>query len=481
MIAEQLKKSILNAAIQGKLTKQFSEDGNAHDIVFAIQKEITQFVNSAKTKKERPLPVINEEDVPFDIPENWCWVKLGSISKITNGFTPLKSNARFWNSKDIPWFTISDIRNQGHIITSTKEFISKSAINGNDRVLPPETILLCCTASIGEFAYSKISLTTNQQFNGITVKDSLRNYINPKYIYYYIQTLSSQLLLEAGKTTFPFLSTKKLSEFLVPIAPYSEQERIIGKIESVLSEIEKLKNDETKLHQLQTRFPKMIKDSILQHAIQGKLTKQLPEDGDARDLLKEIQNNKAHLIKEGKIKKEKPLVEIFEDEIPFDIPENWCWVRLGEIITLKSGQDMTPDKYSSINSGIPYITGASNFSNGSIYINRWTELPQSVAYKGDLLITCKGTIGELAFLNEEKAHIARQVMAINGVGQMDNRYVLRFLMWYVSELKSMAKSMIPGISRDMVLNLLIPLPPIAEQNRIVNYLENLLPLCDALE
>ena len=202
-----------------------------------------------------------------------------------------------------------------------------------------------------------------------------------------------------------------------------------------------------------------LKKSILQAAIEGKLTKQLPEDGNAHDLIKFIQKEKALLIKAGKLKKEKPLPEITEEEIPFDIPENWCWVRLGEIITLKSGQDMPPDKYNSTKSGMPYITGASNFNNGSITINRWTNAPQSVAGKGDLLITCKGTVGEMAFLNEEKAHIARQVMAIRVIWHIDIRFILVFLKWYVSDLKSLAKSMIPGIGREMVLNSIMPPSP----------------------
>lgn len=221
--------------------------------------------------------------------------------------------------------------------------------------------------------------------------------------------------------------------------------------------------------------------SLLQAAIHGKLTQQLPEDGDTHDLLKEIKKEKAQLIREGKIKKEKPLPEITEDEIPFDIPENWCWIRLGEIINLKSGQDMSSDKYSSINSGVPYITGASNFCNGVITINRWTNTPQSIAKKGDLLITCKGTVGEMAFLNEEKAHIARQIMAITVTNFLSDKFLHIFLKWYVSELKSMAKSMIPGISRDMILHSILPLPPLDEQKRIVQRLNELLPEIDKLK
>ena len=224
-----------------------------------------------------------------------------------------------------------------------------------------------------------------------------------------------------------------------------------------------------------------LKKALLQAAVQGKLTEQLPEDGDARDHLKDIQKEKTRLIKEGKIKKEKPLPVITDDEIPFDIPENWAWVRLGELIFLKSGQDLTPDKYHASKRGIPYITGASNFNRGSITIDRWTESPKSIASEGDLLITCKGTVGEMAFLQESQAHIARQVMAIRNIGELNLQYMYYLLRWFVDELISMAKSMIPAISREMVLRIVPPLPPRLEQERIVQKLESLLLEIESLK
>ena len=224
-----------------------------------------------------------------------------------------------------------------------------------------------------------------------------------------------------------------------------------------------------------------LKRSVLQAAIQGKLTQQLQEDGEALNLLKDVRKEKARLFSEGKIKKEKALPMIIENEIPFDLPNNWRWVRLGEIINLKSGHDMTPDKYSNLVPGIPYITGASNFSNGVITVDRWTKTPEAMANKGELLITCKGTVGEMAFLREEKAHIARQVMAIEVIGTLNSEFLHFFLKWQVNELNKMAKSMIPGITRDMVLHLLIPIPPAKEQNRIVKRLKEILPELDQLK
>ncbi|QMT40363.1 restriction endonuclease subunit S [Neisseria shayeganii] len=225
-----------------------------------------------------------------------------------------------------------------------------------------------------------------------------------------------------------------------------------------------------------------LRRALLQAAIEGKLSERQADDGHARDLLKQIQAEKAALVKAGRLKKSKALPEIGEDEKPFTIPENWVWVRLGEVIFLKSGQDLTPSEYSSTADGIPYITGASHFNNGQLNISRWTKFPRSVAEKGSLLFTCKGTVGEMAFLQEEKAHIARQVMAITSVGnKVELAFIKIILQSYVTQIKAGAKSMIPGIGRDDLLLLLIPLPPLAEQARIVAKLDALLAETDALK
>jgi len=155
-----------------------------------------------------------------------------------------------------------------------------------------------------------------------------------------------------------------------------------------------------------------------------------------------------------------------DDELPFEIPDSWEWVRLGNMIQLLSGQDMEPDKYSNRDDGIPYITGASNIKDGEIIINRWTHYPKTIASRGDLLLTCKGTVGAMAFLRVEKAHIARQIMAIKVENILCSNYAKYYIETYVTALKAAAKSMIPGISRDNILLMLFPLPPLAEQNRI---------------
>ncbi|MEZ7628264.1 restriction endonuclease subunit S [Pauljensenia sp. 20925_1_91] len=222
-----------------------------------------------------------------------------------------------------------------------------------------------------------------------------------------------------------------------------------------------------------------LRAAILQAAISGKLTDQRPEDGTATELLEQIKAKRAALVKKKKIKNQKLLPRVNADDQAFVLPTSWSWISFGETISLLSGRDLTPEQYSDRPDGIPYITGASNFANGSIIVNRWTAQPLTVAQRGDLLITCKGTIGDLAVLEESEAHIARQIMAITCL-QVRRGYIAAFLEYSVAALKAQAKSMIPGISRDMLLTIPLPLPPLAEQERIVAKLDEVLPLIDQL-
>lgn len=221
-----------------------------------------------------------------------------------------------------------------------------------------------------------------------------------------------------------------------------------------------------------------LRNSILQQAIQGRLVPQDPNDEPASVLLERIRKEKEQLVKEGKLKK-KDLVTtpIADDEKPFDIPSGWEWCRLGTLIYLLSGQDLTPDRYTSEEGGIPYITGASCFMKGKLLLNRWTTSPTSVSHYGDLLITCKGTVGTMAYNQIGDIHIARQIMAISSK-YMYLPYIQYFLEYMVPNLEKQAHSIIPGISRDVLLNLPIPLPPLAEQRRIVAKIEELMPLVE---
>ena len=246
---------------------------------------------------------------------------------------------------------------------------------------------------------------------------------------------------------------------------------------------------------------KQLRQKILDLAIRGQLVPQDISDEPASVLLEKIRAEKQTLIEQKKIKKDKkssyitcdlsPYQKYTEhfadgsskditDEIPFEIPKNWSWCRLGKIINLLSGQDLNSKEHNDIRKGIPYITGASNFSKNKLEINRWTEFEKNIAKKGDILITCKGTIGEMTILEIDKVHIARQLMSIDTIIN-NQKYILYFLTFKLKEIQQKANGLIPGINREDILLQIIPLPPLSEQRRIVEKIEELLALVDDLE
>ena len=256
-------------------------------------------------------------------------------------------------------------------------------------------------------------------------------------------------------------------------------------------------NEEYLMSSIKIKKDTSLRKAILQAAITGKLNSDVEgETETGKQLLDRIIEERKKMshgldfanAKSGKRKSKKETAlagsnpcDIPEDEIPFEIPENWCWCRLGEIIDLLSGRDLEPSEYNSLSKGIPYMTGASNFENEKLIINRWTDKPATISRLGDLLITCKGTIGELAINHVGDIHIARQIMAIQNTDFISLSFLKFFLISRVDKIQRQAKSMIPGISREDMLGFLFPLPPLAVQNAIVAKLEEVLPLVDAYE
>ncbi len=226
---------------------------------------------------------------------------------------------------------------------------------------------------------------------------------------------------------------------------------------------------------------KALRSRVLDLAIRGKLTEQLESDGTAEELYQQIQTEKQKLIKEKKIKKEKPLPPIKPEEVPFEIPSNWKFVKFCNIISLQSGQDLQKNEYNDTRSGIPYITGASNYQfDGSLLINRWTETPKAFAEKGDILLSCKGTVGKITILTIDKVHIARQIMGIRSYIS-DNIFISLFVQSKVNGIISASKGLIPGIERKDILNMEFPLPPLAEQKRIVARVEEIFRILDTID
>ena len=231
-----------------------------------------------------------------------------------------------------------------------------------------------------------------------------------------------------------------------------------------------------------------LREKVLDLAIRGKLVPQDPNDEPSSVLLERIRAEKQRMVKDGKIKAKdikndtiifkgednlhyekfaNGSIKCIEDEIPFEVPEGWAWCRLSQIIILYSGQDLEPSRYNDNSIGIPYITGASNFEDGRIIINRWTDSPTTHATIDDLLLTCKGSgVGKMVWCNIENAHIARQIMALRCIDGLYKNYLEIVMLAFLSKIVSKANGLIPGLSRDVILNMTFPLPPFNEQTQI---------------
>lgn len=470
MTPQELKASILQLAIQGKLVEQRPEEGTGEELYQQIQAEKQLLTKAGKIKKEKPLPEIAEDEIPFDIPENWKWYRLGELFNIVNGFTPLKSNPEFWEDGDIPWFTIEDVHRQGRFISSTEKFITRKALSKNtERIVPADTVLLCCTASVGEYAYTKIPLTTNQQFNAFMLKEHYKKAVYPLYVFEYAKTLKGSLIDKAGKTTFNFVSVGKLSNMLIPLPPLAEQKRIVARIEELLPYIDCYEQAWSKLEDFNKRFPVDMQKSILQTAIQGKLVPQLPEEGTGEELFQQIQAEKQALIKVGKIKKEKPLPEITEDEIPFDIPDSWKWIRLGQLIHIESGKGLTASQMRPGTIPVYGGNGITGYHDTSLLHEETVVIGRVGFYCGSVHVT------------EKECWVTDNAFITTYPQDSIDRAFLVYMLRHMDLGQNNNATAQPVVSGKKIYPLLFPLPPLGEQKRIVAKLEEILPLCKRLK
>lgn len=307
--------------------------------------------------------------------------------------------------------------------------------------------------------------------------------LDARYLHQYLQFYKDIILVPLMKGAANVsLSMKDIATVEFPLPPIERQRELSNLFVSIQEKQKELSAE----YEKQTEYAKLLRQNILQQTIEGKLTadwrKQNPvqkdnPDYDSEALFEQIQKERSNE------KKQKQLSPITDEEKPFKIPDGWKWVRLGEIINLLSGRDFEPSEYNDKQKGTPYITGASNFGENGIIINRWTENPKCIAKFGDLLLVCKGSgYGTLTYADFKEAHIARQVMSITTVSEFISlkhiEFILRANFQY---LKTQGKGVIPGIDRETVLNICAGLPSVLEQGEIVTIVEKHLQTVSTLE
>lgn len=484
MTPEQLKASILQYAIQGKLVEQRPEEGTGEELYQQIQTDKQTLIREKKIKKEKPLPDIIDDEIPFDVPESWKWVKVGNVGSWSSGATPSRTNPAYYGGS-IPWLKTGDL-NDG-FIQEVPEYITDLALEKTSLRLNPigSVLMAMYGATIGKLGILEIPVTTNQACCACIPYAGMNN----KYLFYYLMSMRQSYIGMAEGGAQPNISKEKIVNSLIPLPPAEEQRRIVAKIEELLPYVDRYAAAYEKLEQFNAKFPEDMKKSILQYAIQGKLVEQRPEEGTGEELYQQIQTEKQRLIKEGKIKKEKTLPEIAEDEIPFDIPESWKWCRLSDIINVRDGTHDSP-KY--VPEGIPLVT-SKNLSNGMIDYGNVKYITQEDADKinarsmvddDDILFAMIGSIGNPVLVKKDREFCIKNMALFKKFADTDisMQYMYWFFFYAQYKLKKEASGGVQAfISLSRFREYLVPLPPYEEQIRIANKIEQILPLCERLK
>ena len=485
MTPQELKNSILQLAIQGKLVEQRPEEGTAEELFTRIQEEKQRLIAEKKIKKEKPLPEITEEEKPFEIPESWKWVRFGTVISLVSGtdFKPEEYNDQ---GRGTVYITgASNLSENGVVISRWTETPRNFAYWG-------DILLVCKGSGYGKTVFCDVDeVHIARQIMAIKQMNSL----NMSFTRYFLQ--ANLIYLKAkGQGVIPGIDRASVLNVPFPLPPLAEQKRIVAKIEELLPYIDRYEQAWSKLEQFNSRFPEDMKKSLLQYAIQGKLVEQRPQEGTAEELFAQIQEEKQRLIKAGKIKKEKPLPEIADDEKPFDIPESWKWVRLSQIWTVLNGDrgKNYPSKAKLSKSGIPFIS-AGNLDGKTVIQDenllcmteeQYSKLGNGKLQKDDVVVCIRGSLGKHGIYPFEKGAIASSLVILRN--SFAKEVIDKFLMYYLdspllfSEIKRYDNGTAqPNLAAKSLEQFLVPLPPLAEQKRIVEKLEQLLPLCDHLK
>jgi type I restriction enzyme, S subunit len=487
--AQDLRNSILQLAIQGKLVEQREEEGTAEELYQQIQEEKDKLIKDGKIKKPKKLPEITEDEIPFDIPERWKWVRLGDLcEKIGSGSTP-PGGKSVYKESGIKFLRSQNIYNDGLRLEGVA-YISEEQ-NKQGSIVRPRDILLNITGgSIGRCALVPDDFDVANINQHVMI---IRNLISEnRFLLHYIlvsRYIQSMIMSVQVGVSREGLSAEKLKKFLIPLPPLEEQKRIVAKIEELMPYVEKYDIAYSDVEELNKKFPEDMQKSILQYAIQGKLVEQREEEGAAEELYQQIQEEKEKLIREGKIKKPKKLPEITENKIPFDIPENWKWVRLGEVaIKITDGSHNPPPKKSS---GY-YVISAKNVKNGKIIfdnVDRYTdekgflkENSRTNIKRGDIIMgIIGGSIGNIAIYDHDEKVIAQRSIAI--IDTLANNNFIKVILQsplIQNKLKNTSSTAQGGVYLGTINEILIPFPPLEEQKRIVEKIEELLPYTQKL-
>lgn len=467
MTPQELKLSILRRAFQGKLVDQIFEEGTGVDLLSIIQLECHNKIINGQIKRFRAFPEISDEDSDFDVPDNWQLVRLGEVCQLLDGEKRAGETYPYLEARYLRGKTAPTIMTEGKYIAEGTNVILVDGENSGEVFRTSEDGYMGST------------------FKVLFVPEALLL----EYVIYFLQLHKNTLRNNKKGAAIPHLNKDLFFNLILPIPPLAEQKRIVAKIKELIPLIYRYEQAWSRLEDFNKRFPVDMQKSILQMAIQGKLVPQLSEEGTGEELYQQIRTDKQRLIKAGTIKKEKSLPVITEKEIPFDIPESWAWVRLPAIADMCLGKMLDKQK----NTGTPmeYLRNV-NVRWGSFDLSDLLEMKfediedeRYLIRKNDIIMCEGGEPGRCAVWDEDTAiHFQKALHRIrlsSGLSATFFYYV--FCLYSNNGIFSglFTGTTIKHLTGQSLDKIIVPLPPLAEQKRIVAKLEEILPLCERLK
>ena len=484
-LAEDLKKAILQAAMQGKLTKQLDTDSSVDELLKKISDEKAKLIKEGTIKKEKPITPLNLENVSFEIPSSWKWVQMNDIFyKITDGTHKTPK----YTTSGIPFISVKNC-SSGILDFKNTKFISEKEHNElYSRCNPEKGDLLITKVGTTGVPVKIDTDTVFDLFVSVALLKFSHNLLNIDYLYYALQSpdVYEQVKLNTKGVGNKNWVLDDIKATVFPLPPIEEQQRIVEKLNQILPLIDEYGKEEDELIALCQKFPEEMKKSILQAAMQGKLTEQLKTDSSVDELLKKIADDKAKNNQVWKAKKQPPIDVILETIDANEIPENWKWVKLSQIAHSYIGLTYSP---SNVSSNGTIVLRSSNIQNGKMdykdIVKVEMDIPENkMCKKGDILVCArngsKSLVGKAAIIDADGMSFGA-FMAI--IKSPCNEFLYHYLSSpYFKKQMALDSSTVTvnQITQDMLFNACVPLPPIEEQQRIVEKLNTILPIIDSM-
>ncbi len=498
MKAAQLRQAILQAAVQGKLVPQNPHDEPASVLLERIRVEKAKLIKAGKLKKEKPLPSITQDEIPYDLPNGWIWCRFGNIFNIRSSKRVHESD---WRKSGIPFYRAREIATLSQCGKVDNDlFISEELYNQHkvsSGVPEAGDLMITAVGTLGKtwivkkedvFYYKDASVIS---FGNI-------GKLNPKYFRYLMSSpfMMSQIKSDSSGTTVGTLTIIRANNYLAQLPPLVEQSRIVAKVDELMAVCDELEAAEKKSDALDEHFMEYLPKSILQAAVHGKLVPQNPSDEPASVLLERIRAEKMKLVKAGKLKKEKPLPPITEDEILYDLPDGWEWCRLGEIHTIYRGITFPASAKGDVHTkGVVCCATTGSVqetynSTADVYVpEKYVKNRDQWLLDNDIIMSTANSrelVGKTCFWNGgERKTFGGFLTVIRACGCLSVKYsyyVLQYL-WKTGAFvtTSTQTTNIANINNSVLANTIIPIPPLAEQERIVAKVDELMALCAKLK